>query len=155
MIHDCIAVGLADQNLSEKLQLDADHSLEKAIHSVQQNKSVRSQQAIVRGQEDAVKQQKWTEFTSPNPRKSPRTSLTLQGKTYKPLVCQNNLTKDVCKRCGKSLAHKSQCPAKDANSRQCKKKGHFQHIRLCGKVNTAADDTFLVLLVQTKLIVYT
>ena len=61
MIHDCIAVGLADQNLSEKLQLDADHSLEKAIHSVQQNKSVRSQQAIVRGQEDAVKQQKWTE----------------------------------------------------------------------------------------------
>lgn len=39
MIHDCIVVGLADQKLSEKLQLNADLSLEKAMNSVRQNKS--------------------------------------------------------------------------------------------------------------------
>lgn len=52
MIHDYIVVGPADQK-SEKLQLGADLALEKAIHSVRQSKSVRSQQSKVRGQEDA------------------------------------------------------------------------------------------------------
>ena len=53
MTGDRIVVGLADQKLSEKLQLDADLTLEKAINSVRQSESVRSQQSVVRGQEEA------------------------------------------------------------------------------------------------------
>ena len=48
MIHDRIVVSLADKKLSEKLQLDADLTLEKAINSVRQSESVRRQQSIVR-----------------------------------------------------------------------------------------------------------
>ena len=53
VIRDRIVVGLADQKLSEKLQLDAGLTLEKAINSVRQSESVKSQQSIVRGQDDA------------------------------------------------------------------------------------------------------
>ncbi|XP_068671157.1 uncharacterized protein [Montipora foliosa] len=105
MIRDRIVVGLADQKLSEKLQLDADLTLEKAINT------------------------------------SLRTSLNPQGKTYKQPVGQNDVSNDVCKRCGKNPAHKrTQCPAKDAYCRKCKKKGHFQAVCLSGKVNTVVDD---------------
>ena len=83
MIHDCIVVGLADQKLSEKLQLDADLTLEKAINSVQQSESVRSQQSIVRGQEDASQPAKVNRVHKSKPQKSPRTSLNPQGKTNK------------------------------------------------------------------------
>ena len=47
----------------------------------------------------------------------------------------------MCKRCGKSPAHKrTQCPAKDAHCRKCKKKGHFQAICLSAKVKRVVDD---------------
>ena len=141
MIRDRFVVGLADQKLSEKLQLDADLTLEKAINSVRQSESVRSQQSVVRGQEDASQPAKVDRVHKSKPQKSLRTSLNLQGKTYKQSVGQNDVSNDVCKRCGKSPAHKrTQCPAKDAHCRKCKKKGHFQAVCLSGKVNTVVDD---------------
>ena len=64
-----------------------------------------------------------------------------QGKTYKQSVSQNDVSNDVCKRCGKGPAHKrTQCPAKDAHCGKCKKKGHFQAVCLSGKVNIVVDD---------------
>ena len=141
MIRDRIVVGLADQKLSEKLQLDADLTLEKAINSVRQSESVRSQQSVVRGQEDASQPAKVDRVHKSKPQKSLRTSLNPQLKTYKQSVGQNDVSNDVCKRCGKSPAHKrTQCPAKDAHCRKCKKKGHFQAVCLSGKVNTVVDD---------------
>ena len=134
MIRDRIVVVLADQKLSEKLQLDADLTLEKAINSVRQSESVRSQQ-------DASQPAKVDRVHKSKPQKSLRTSLNPQGKTYKQSVGQNDVSNDVCKRCGKSPAHKrTQCPAKDAHCRKCKKKGHFQAVCLSGKVNTVVDD---------------
>ena len=79
MIHDYIVVGPADQK-SEKLQLGTDLTLEKAIHSVRQSKSVRSQQSIVRGQEDASQTTKVDRVHKSKPKKSPKTSLNLRGK---------------------------------------------------------------------------
>ena len=76
---DRIVVGLADQKLLEKLQLDADLTLEKATNSVGQSESVRSQQSIVRGQ-GFVNQQKWIEFISPNLRSPQGHHRILKGK---------------------------------------------------------------------------
>ena len=130
-------VGLADQKLSEKLQLDADLTLEKAINSVRQSESVRSQQSVVRGQEEASQPAKVDRIHKFKPQKSLRTSLNPQGKTYKQAVGQNDVSNDV----SKSPTHKrTQCPAKDAHCRKCKKKGHFQAVCLSGKVNTVVDD---------------
>ena len=69
MIRDRIVVGLADQKLSEKLQLDPDLTLEKAINSVRQSESIRSQQSIVRGQEDTSQRAKVDRVHKSKPQK--------------------------------------------------------------------------------------
>ena len=49
MIRDRIVVGLRDQKLSERLQLEADLTLEKAMTMARQSESVRKQQSVIRG----------------------------------------------------------------------------------------------------------
>ena len=49
MIRDRIVMGLRDARLSEKLQLDADLMLEKAVTQVRQAEAVKQQQSLVRG----------------------------------------------------------------------------------------------------------
>ena len=49
MIRDRLVVGLLDATLSEKLELDPDLTLEKAIAKVCNAETVKSQQAVVRG----------------------------------------------------------------------------------------------------------
>ena len=51
MIRDRIVVGLRDARLSEKLQLDAGLTLEKAITAIRQAEAMKQQQPIVRGDE--------------------------------------------------------------------------------------------------------
>ena len=49
LIRDCIVVGIRDVALSEKLQLDPNLDLQKAVNAVRQSKIVKKQQATVRG----------------------------------------------------------------------------------------------------------
>ena len=49
MIHDQIMVGLLDDGLSEKMQLDSHLTLEKAVSMARQGEAVYKQQGIVRG----------------------------------------------------------------------------------------------------------
>ena len=48
LIRDRSVVGLRDSKLSEKLQLDADFTLEKAVTAARQMKDVKKQQAAMR-----------------------------------------------------------------------------------------------------------
>ena len=48
MARDLIMVGLKDKTLSEKLHLEADLTLEKAINQARQKEPVRQQQGIIR-----------------------------------------------------------------------------------------------------------
>ena len=48
MVRDRIVVGLKNKTLSEKLQLEADLTLEKAINQARQKELVRQQQGIIR-----------------------------------------------------------------------------------------------------------
>ena len=50
MIRDRIVVGLRDARLSEKLQMDPELTLEKAVSAARQSEAVKKQQAVVRGQ---------------------------------------------------------------------------------------------------------
>ena len=52
MIRNRIIVGLRDATLSEKLQLDAELSLDKAVAQVRQAEAVKRQQSLVRGAEE-------------------------------------------------------------------------------------------------------
>ena len=59
LIRDRLVVGLRDHRVSEKLQLDPDLTLERALTQARQHEAVKSQQSVVRGQKsesvDAVK----------------------------------------------------------------------------------------------------
>ena len=48
MVRDRIVVGLKDKSLSEKLQLEAELTLENAINQARQRELVRQQQGIIR-----------------------------------------------------------------------------------------------------------
>ena len=50
LIRDRIVVGIRDKALSEKLQLEADLTLEKAMNFARQNETVRKQQVVLRGE---------------------------------------------------------------------------------------------------------
>lgn len=49
LIRDRIAVGIRDKALFEKLQLEADLTLDKAVNVARQKETVRRQQGILRG----------------------------------------------------------------------------------------------------------
>ena len=50
LIRDLIVVGIRDDKLSEKMQLDPDLTLEKAISLARQSEAVKKQQPLIRGQ---------------------------------------------------------------------------------------------------------
>ena len=51
VIRDLIVVGIGNSQLSEKLQLDPDLTLDKAINAVRHNEAVKGQQTVIRSQE--------------------------------------------------------------------------------------------------------
>ena len=55
MIRDrIVVVGLHDRKLSERLQLEADLTLEKAITMARQSENVRKQQSVIRGDKSEI-----------------------------------------------------------------------------------------------------
>ena len=128
MIRDRIVVGIRDSQLSEKLQMDPNLTLEKAVAQSRQAESVRKQQAIIRcGQSqpqpvniDAVspgrQQQQPLHTKGPQPAIRKSTQLT-QG------------TQSKCPNCGKGFPHdRRNCPARNATCNKCGKLGHFQAV---------------------------
>ena len=105
LIRDRLVVGLRDHRVSEKLQLDADLTLERALTQARQHEAVKSQQSVVRGQKsesvDAVKT------------KIDKSVLTKHSSLHR------------CKRCGGNNHPRDKCPAKDSICHKCSVKGHW------------------------------
>ena len=141
MIRDRIVVGISNATLSEKLQLDHELTLEKAITAARQSETVHKQQPVVRGEGEkdlpvgAVQQKKTVQKgkTSYKPRQPDRAT------QFTP----------TCYKCGRSPPHdRRYCPAKEATCLNCGKKGHFQAVcRVPAKVgrigqsDSEEDDT--------------
>ena len=118
MIRDRLVVGIRDAVLSEKLQLDADLTLEKAKKSIRQREAIREQQTILdetnganvdamhnsrgRGQRD--RRPGDAKHRSNRPKHSEK---------------QQPLSPKRCTRCGKETHTRSKCPAKDAVCHNC------------------------------------
>ena len=125
MIRDRIVVGISNTKLSEKLQLDTDLTLEKAVTQARQAEVVKRQQPLVRGEQGA----------------------TLVGgvRGAQDTKSKNNGKPIPCARCGKSPKHDlDKCPARNAVCRKCKKRGHYQVVCRTGKpgrVQQVSEDT--------------
>ena len=137
LIRDRIVVGIRDKALSEKLQLEHDLTLERAINFVRQKESVRKQQSVLRGEAnqqvfvDSVKNQE-----------SRRRTGKQRGKAEdkKPRNrAQHDSTK--CGRCLGPPHPRKDCPASDSICHQCKMKGHWKKACRSKKVNEVAGET--------------
>ena len=153
MICDRIVVGLHDSSLSEKLQLEPELTLEKAVTSAHQRESVKKQQKIVRAEE-----------SSPNI--DAVHSKQIRGKTGEPIANNPTLKQhrkanlvtdsDMCTRCGKhSHFGQQQSPARDATCRKCHRKGHFQVMCRTKSVRALSteeqrDDTFVGIVEESE-----
>ena len=127
MIRDRIVVGLLDDTLSEKLQLDA--RLETAVTIARQSEEVHKQQTVVRGKAmdlntdfvDEVHSSRGVnkkKFVNKGGNTNPRGQSSLQHQQQ-----------DRCSRCGKTPSHsRQQCPAREAICHRCHKKGHYQSV---------------------------
>lgn len=121
LIRDRLVVGLRDTHLAERLQMDKDLTLEKAINQARQSEIIKRQQTDIRGENKVEIDAVTTKFKK---QKHP---------TYKP-PAQAKFTKGKtneksCYRCGKIPAHgKGQCPAKDVTCHTCGKRGHYSKV---------------------------
>lgn len=128
LIRDRLVVGLRDTSLAERLQMDKDLTLEKAVNQARQSEVIKRQQTDIRGENntelDAVSvkyrkqqhpKQQYPKYKSPTQPKFTTKSKTPNEKS--------------CYRCGKTPAHaKVQCPAKDVTCHTCGKRGHFSKV---------------------------
>ena len=139
MIRDRLVVGLRDASLSEKLQLDAELTLDKAVTRVHQDETVKKHQSVLRG-EGAVKPEApvGTVHKARPRRSNPPPGTRQRGGVA---TTRNPSMGGVCSRCGKSLLHDRQrCPARDATCHKCRKRGHYQRVCKSAKVRTVHQD---------------
>ena len=115
LIRDRIVVGIRDKRLSERLQMNPDLTLAKAIQKVRQSETVKKQQTILHSEMmgdnkanmDAIINTKKKEWKQKWQHKQ------------KP----NKQTLGECGRCGRKQKHAwKDCPARDAECRKCRRK---------------------------------
>ena len=111
-IRDRIVIGIADRRVSEKLQLTADLTLNKAIEIARQSEMIKVQL------DDQVAKQGAIDFAAYGRPKKPYRKKPWKRNTTTPT--QN------CSRCGKDAHDFDKCPAKGKRCRKCNKMGHFK-----------------------------
>ena len=134
MIRDRIVVGICDVKLSEKLQLDPDLTLDKAVAQVRQSELVKQQQPVIRGEAQnspvgAVHSDKAKSNYSGNRYGS--SSNGGHGSRPNDYHRRNGPRQthhqEECGRCGNAQRHDFQrCPARKSLCRKCNRYGHFQ-----------------------------
>ena len=117
-------MGLRDRKLSEKLQLDAQLTLEKAISLARQSETVKKQQPILHGEQpekiDRVYDSKGTTKKLFKPKQKGKQSDSKQQASVK--------TNQQCMRCLGPNHPKKQCPARDSKCHSCSKIGHWSKV---------------------------
>ncbi|XP_020610156.1 uncharacterized protein LOC110048720 [Orbicella faveolata] len=152
IIRDRIVVGLLDAKLLEKLQLDPDLTLPKAINHARQSEAVKKQQTLMRNdfkestgaknEVDAVKAEETPKFRKDDSSRSP--SETLKKPATRP-------PSNRCDRCGKSPGHARQnCPASATTCHKCSKKGGASVCRSAHTVSEIKEDYAFLGEIRTK-----
>ena len=125
MIRDRLVIGLLDASLSEKMQVDPELILDKALAMAHQSEAIHKKQPVVRGTAldspssehekiDALSYSNFKNAILPRQRPPNNAGGGPQHKDQK------------CSRCGRSPKHsKQQCPARDSVCKKCYKKGHY------------------------------
>ena len=136
MIHDRLVVGIRDESLSERLQMESDLSLEKAKKLIRQSEAVQQQQGILKTSNETLES---VTKCKANSKAQKRVVLLPQQGIRRPIPRQPVPSGKVCRRCGKSSHPRQSCPARDATCFYCNRKGHFGAQCLSKTVAEIAD----------------
>ena len=125
MIHDRIVVGIRNQVLSERMQLDKKLTLESATKLVRENEAVKMQQM----EQTDQTQRKDIDSVKTNQQSRPKRRLPTIRHQRKGSVPTQKMPQprshNVCSRCGNSHpSGKDNCPAKAVKCHKCGKTGH-------------------------------
>lgn len=148
LIRDRLVVGLTDKRLSERMQLDSDLTLGKAITMARQSEEVKRQQSSLRGDDrteacDAKLVDRVFKSSSKYAKNKAQSANSYQAK---PQYNKGNDAK--CYNCGCSPSHvKTECPAKDVKCHACGKMGHYMRVCKAAKsvheINEEDESLFL------------
>ena len=107
-----LVVGIRDNVLSERLQMEPELTLDKAKRLIRQREAVKEQQETVRNRNKEG-------LVDTVARQGPRRKL--------PAIppAANLRTTTVCRCCGKGSHPRNLCPAKEAQCFRCNRRGHF------------------------------
>ncbi|UYV71882.1 hypothetical protein LAZ67_9000867 [Cordylochernes scorpioides] len=140
MIRDRLVVGVKNLNLSEKLQLESELTLEKAIQIVRQSENTEDRNV------DAIDRKGSRNGTNFRKTRMKGTKTYNSNFPKNPQGC-SSYEKRKCFRCGYYQGHsKEQCPARDAICNKCRKKGHFAkvcHTKTVQEVLSSLNDAFI------------
>ena len=129
LIRDRIVVGLRDARIAEKLQLDAELTLEKAINQARQSESIKKQQSVVRPKSDINDNDSKVDVVR---KKNFVKHKSVPGKAQN--INNRPNTRSKCTRCGAIPEHsRKNCPAAQSVCRGCGIKGHWQKCCLSKK----------------------
>ena len=125
-IRDRLVVGMRDRGLSQRLQLDAALTLDKAKKALRQAEAVREQHLTLQGaggqagdsRSNPIKLDHVRPRGGPTPRQKSR-------RAGRPKQKQDPSKKKQCTRCGRGSHSRADCPARDAVCHKCHKKGHY------------------------------
>ncbi len=133
LIRDRIVVGINNDRLSEKLQMDKDLTLEKTITLVRQNEQVRQQQCVLRGGQPQTTGEVNAIRSKPSKQQT-------KWPSRPPLTAHPT---PRCRFCGRTPHSRNDCPARNVKCHICDKSGHFASV--CRSASTkrvgAVSDT--------------
>ena len=123
IIRDRIIVGIQDAQLSEKMQMEPELTLERAVTLARQSEGVKTQQPTVRGE---LLQESTIEAVHATTRQQ-------KGQNRLPSAQSNQPPSQRAKksygRCGRPGHHsQAQCPARESIFHKCDKLGHFKSV---------------------------
>lgn len=116
LIRDRIIVGVLDDPLSDRLQMNEDLTLQDAVKMARQAEARKESKKIVRGENENLD-----------------VNYVKKKKTWK---SNRQQVEENCQWCGHERHPRSKCPAKDVTCDACKKFGHFQTV--CWNKNRAS-----------------
>lgn len=135
LIRDRIVVGLANTRLSERLQMEENLTLQKAIDMARQSEEVKKQQSALRSDASSVMQMegssidrlinKGQKYTYPKSSGGARSRQHTPGRDNGMQQQQHGAQ---CYKCGGPSHPRAECPANDAKCRGCGKIGHYQRV---------------------------
>ena len=109
LIRDRLVVGIRDHALSERLQMEAELTLDKAKQLIRQREAVKEQQEVLK---KPVKEETSLDAVA---KTVPRRKLPV----IPPPAVRQTITHQNCKRCGKGSHPRQSCPARDVSCYRC------------------------------------